>query len=610
MHRNIDISFSYYKPVFSWLLFVFLLFLIPFQSNAQDTSNEEVKRVQRAIFIYNFANQVGWSDISQMTDFKIGVLGPDRTVIDLQGMASNRNIYNRPVKIVRFQSVKDVDGVQLLYVNKKYNFDLNYILNKISGKQILLISEDYKYNSSMINMVNVGASFEYEINVDLIKSENFIFTPSLQKYAISSAEKWKELYQIADKSLKETQKEKEAQTLELKGKNQELDQKQETISDQEKDITSQELSLKEKSAWIEKLGSEYEIQKTLYEDKVKIERELEKNIQQQIDFIRTQQEVIDSTSLAIDKQKVLLSTQSAEIKEKEVILAEQVSEISARKKVNALLAALVLLTLIAILFIYRGYLVKKRLSAALLEKNKEIETQAKELAFKNNELEQFAYIASHDLQEPLNTITSLIDLVKEDYEDELDETGKQSLTFIQDSSKRMRSLINALLQHSRLGAMGSTSIVDCDLVVQNVKEDLQGRISETNAELTVEDLPTLTGSEAELRMVFQNLISNAIKFRAPDVVPKIYISCEKSLCNDVKPKELWEFSIQDNGIGISEKYQERIFTIFQRLHSREKYEGTGIGLAHTKKIIEAHGGSIWLESAEGEGSTFYFTIPV
>ena len=139
MHRDRNLSSSIYRSLFSTLLFVFLVLGNSFQASAQDTSNEEVKRVQRAIFIYNFANQIGWPDIEKMTDFKIGVLGPDRTIIDLQGMARRRSIYNKPVKIVRFKSVKEVSGVQLLYVNKKYNFDLNYLLNKISGKQILLL---------------------------------------------------------------------------------------------------------------------------------------------------------------------------------------------------------------------------------------------------------------------------------------------------------------------------------------------------------------------------------------------------------------------------------------------------------------------------------------
>lgn len=609
MNTNRNIFATSLKPLISALLFAFIAFANPFLARTQDTSNEEVKRVQRAIFIFNFANQVGWPETEEMADFKIGVLGPDRTVIDLQGMARNRSIYGKPVKIVRFQSVKDVSEVQLLYVNKKYNFDLNYLLNNISGKQILLITEDYNFNTSMINMVSVKTSFEYEINKSLLEAENFTIAPTLEKYAISSSEKWKELYREAEKSLTQAQKEKETQNIEIKENKEELEEKQETILDQEKDISSKEENIKEKNAWIDKLWSENEIQQALYEDKVKIERELENNILQQIDFINNQQTIIDSISLGIDNQKAKLQVQNTEISEKEIILAEKVSEISAHKKVNILLAALVIFTLLGSFFIYRGYLAKKKLSATLLEKNNEIEAQAVELAFKNKELEQFAYIASHDLQEPLNTITSLIDIVRDDYDDALDDTGKQSLAFIQESSTRMRSLINALLQHSRLGSMASTSQVDCDKLVANVKEDLQDTISESKAEIIVEDLPTLTGSEAELRMVFQNLIVNAIKFRKAGTIPKILIGCSKSVSKDSNSKEYWEFYIQDNGIGISDMFKDRIFAIFQRLHSRDEYDGTGIGLAHTKKVVEAHGGQIWLESEEGEGSTFYFTIP-
>ena len=243
----------------------------------------------------------------------------------------------------------------------------------------------------------------------------------------------------------------------------------------------------------------------------------------------------------------------------------------------------------------------------LLEKNKEIYEQSQELISKNQELEQFAYIASHDLQEPLNTISSFIGLISEDYGESFDEIGKESLTFIQDASIRMKKLIDALLQYSRLGRNTDRQNIKLSLLISQLTADLKSVLNKTKAELLVEDLPDVLGSAVEIRLLFQNLISNAIKFVENDTIPIIKIR-SKSICNDTGEKRI-QFSVEDNGIGIPKEHQDRIFAIFQRLHTRDKYEGTGIGLAQCKKIVESHKGEIWLTSKVGEGTTFYFTLP-
>ena len=166
----------------------------------------------------------------------------------------------------------------------------------------------------------------------------------------------------------------------------------------------------------------------------------------------------------------------------------------------------------------------------------------------------------------------------------------------------MSKLIKGLLDYSRIGANKELVSVDCDKLVKNVLNDLSAQINETKAEVEVDPLPVLMGYETELYGLFQNLISNAIKFRKKEVKPKIHILAHKR-------EDSWEFGIADNGIGMEPKYQQKIFAIFQRLHLRKEYEGTGIGLAHCQKIVDLHGGKIWVDSQPGAGSTFYFTIP-
>ena len=235
-------------------------------------------------------------------------------------------------------------------------------------------------------------------------------------------------------------------------------------------------------------------------------------------------------------------------------------------------------------------------------KNQEsiIKKQLIELEIKNKDLEEFSYIASHDLQEPLRTITNYIQILKIDFP-QLDPVASEYLRAIDLSSKRMKVLVKGLLDFSRIGTGRVLVTADCRRIVHDVLSDLAGLISDTGAVIHIGELPTLNVYEAELRQLFQNLISNAIKFRKADTAPEISIS-------SVRLDGHWLFSVRDNGIGIEPRYFDRIFHIFQRLNSAEAYEGYGIGLAYCKKIAELHGGKIWLESAPGQGSTFYFTI--
>ena len=221
----------------------------------------------------------------------------------------------------------------------------------------------------------------------------------------------------------------------------------------------------------------------------------------------------------------------------------------------------------------------------------------------NEELEQFAYVASHDLQEPLRAITSYTQLLAQRYQGNLDDRADKYINYIVDGATRMQQLINDLLAYSRLGTRGQEfEPADCKAAVQQSLCNLQIAIAEKKAVITCDAMPTVMADEFQLVQLFQNLIANSIKFCRQDI-PLIHIAaCRK--------KSEWVFSVRDNGIGIDPEYADRIFIIFQRLHGRRQYSGTGIGLAMCKRIVERHGGRIWVESQEGKGATFYFTIPI
>ncbi|MDS0474443.1 PAS domain-containing protein [Natrinema sp. 1APR25-10V2] len=220
----------------------------------------------------------------------------------------------------------------------------------------------------------------------------------------------------------------------------------------------------------------------------------------------------------------------------------------------------------------------------------------------NERLEQFAYAASHDLQEPLRMITSYLQLLENRYGDAFDEDGEEFLEYAVDGAERMREMIDALLEYSRIETRGDPfEPIDLNGILEDVLADLQVRIAESGAEVTVEELPHLEGDASQLRQLFQNLLDNAVTYSG-DSPPSIRVSADR------RDGE-WVISVEDDGIGIDPDDQERVFTVFDRLHSREEYDGTGIGLALCERIVERHGGEIWLESEPGEGATFSFTLP-
>ena len=226
-----------------------------------------------------------------------------------------------------------------------------------------------------------------------------------------------------------------------------------------------------------------------------------------------------------------------------------------------------------------------------------------ELEQKNKELEQFAYIASHDLQEPLRTMNNFVGLIKKKYQGKIDKDADGYLNFISEASSRMINLIKGLLEHGRIGHTQEKKKVDANELVELILKDLDSVIKESGARIKSDQLPTLRGDRIQLRLLFQNLITNAIKFRKADTTPKVDISVRQD-------QQLgYVFAVKDNGIGIDEKNQEQIFEIFERLHSRNEYQGNGLGLAHCKKIVGLHQGKIWVESTVGGGSTFFFNIP-
>ena len=250
----------------------------------------------------------------------------------------------------------------------------------------------------------------------------------------------------------------------------------------------------------------------------------------------------------------------------------------------------------------RRALEEKRLRDLRLQGEKDLARKVEELARSNRDLEQFAYVASHDLQEPLRMVAAYTQLLAERYRGKLDADADKFIGYAVEGATRMQALIQDLLTFSRVGHNGNAGrSSDCNRVVDEALLNLRGAIEESGAAVTHDTLPTVLAEQAQLIQVFQNLIGNAIKFRGKEKL-KIRVSAERQ-------EMQWLFTVADNGIGIAPEYHEIIFAIFQRLHARSEYAGNGVGLAICKKIIEHYGGRIWVKSESGQGSIFHLTLP-
>jgi light-regulated signal transduction histidine kinase (bacteriophytochrome) len=249
---------------------------------------------------------------------------------------------------------------------------------------------------------------------------------------------------------------------------------------------------------------------------------------------------------------------------------------------------------------------RRRLADEIHDKERaqqELDAQAADLRRSNSELEQFAYVASHDLQEPLRKVASFCQLLQRRYAPQLDERAGQYIEFAVDGANRMQTLINDLLAFSRVGRLHANHVpVDLERVLAQTLDSLSLAIEESGAEVTHDPLPTVTGDGTQLGMLFQNLVSNAIKFRSPDRPPRIHV--EARLADGV-----WHLAVADNGIGIDPEFVQKVFVIFQRLHTRDAYPGNGIGLAMCKKIVEFHGGTIEVDTSHHPGTRLAFTMP-
>ena len=579
-------------------LFCFFVALCCIINCCAQSKQQKIAAHKRGNLIFSIAQQISGFE-SQKKAFTIGVIGEPNTRKALEKIATNKPVKARKVIVEELTLISDAYLYDLVYLNKNsFSSNLPRFISSVNYQPTLVISEGYPFSETMIGLTPYENSYIISLNIDRLNDFNFSPSNHLMETSIKSSQKLKDFFQL-QQLVRDKQKEiLESQKKDLTNENKSLE---EVIEEKDQILTKNKKSLKN-------LKRQALTNAQLYEQKLIDVQVLEDDLKLQSELFKTNKEELEANKKEIELQSKFLKNQKGMIEAQKKILSDQQVQLMNQRNVNLLLTGLVILAVFVIAYIIYLNNSRRKLVRRLKEKNIQIARDSRTLKRQNKEFESFAYIASHDLQEPLHTITSFSDFMYEDYYDKLDDDAKENLTYIKEGCQRMSALINSLLDYSRIGSKRQLHQINPHSLVNNVIRDFSAKISETNTSIVIGTIPVhIYGYPTELRMLFQNLISNAIKFKKPEVSPKIFIEGFQIEANDTF-MEVWHFIVKDNGIGIAEEHKDKVFEIFQRLHTREEYQGTGIGLAHCKKIVDLHHGDIWVESKLGEGTTFNFTV--
>lgn len=574
-------------------LSIYIFLLISWLSLAQTNNNEDLFLKQRTIFIYNLIRQTGWDNIDQLKAFNIGVLGDDPITSVLKEMGDQRTVVGLPIRIKKYGSIQQIDNIQLLYVNNKFDYDIDSIRNRITGKNTLLITENYLFNESMINIIATNNIFQFELNEEFLNAEKFIVTPAIRQLAITSSERWREMYEDSEKNL-DIERTKVNEQLEI------LEVHKKAINEQNVELVEQQEAIAKQTSLLEAQNQQLIIQKNKlgvlqsdYHYKTKQLDSLET-------YLDSQRRSIEHQLISINKQDSILNAQEANINEQLVLinkqgisLAEQQSTIQLQQRFNYLLIALFFLAFIALFVILISYRIKKKTNQKLLQLNKE----------KN----LLIGVVSHDLRSPINQIKGLTNIMLLDNDVKLKDRQKEYLTTIIGSCERQIDMIRRILDINAIESKKiNVKITKENLfdITNAVVSNFQLTAANKSIELNIQkpdNTPYAMVDENYLIQVLENIVSNAIKYSEKETKIDVIVGTKNDKVN---------IAVKDNGPGISKVDQEKMFGHYQQLSAKPTAgeDSYGLGLSIAKKYIEAMGGTITCKSKLGEGAIFELTF--
>jgi len=649
------------KKSFQFAIFLSIFFIFFIKSlNAQEVQRHETI----SNLIYNFASNLEWENENIINEYNFLIISQDKIIIEaLTKLSNTKELKNKPIKItVSSTYLNSYNNIHLVFAGKEFEKHHNAIFEQIEGKNILLVSDNYSDKSIiMMNFLESGIKTPFfEINKNNILNKNFEIIEDV-KLIEGTEINLAQLYRDGQSDFKRLQLQNESfekklsqlensiniKSLELKFIKDSLDRQSYKINYQQKILENQFKTLKKHEAQLKEQINKIKIQQNKIGAQAPLILKQENEIKGQIKKIKEQQDMFKSQSIELQAQKneiekgnELLKIQKQEIFSQSKTLAKQGLTIHRQRYVLFLFAVIIVLVVIMGIIIYSGYKHKQKMNielelrvlertmelnkinqqlkyelverhkaeAEVQELNKTLELRIKErtaqLSRINIELESYSYSISHDLRTPLRAILGFSQILNRRYTEALNEEGQQYLNYIIESSVRMEELIKDLLAFSKLGRNAVTlHQINLNDVIRQVHIDFKEKIDEINANFITEiNLPVIQGDNSLLNQIFSNLFENAIKYRRKEVNLIINVSYSEH-------GRFYRINVADNGIGIAPENQEKIFNIFQRLHTEEEYDGTGIGLATVKKAVNLINGNISVQSQLGKGSIFIVELP-
>jgi len=514
-------------------------------------------------------NEFKWEE-EKKESFEILIIG-DAKLFDALTENTDLLTIDVPDKFVKFgEHLPPSVSSDVIYVNAHQGIPYRNVYEAIPSEKCLFISENYKFENSMVSLLNTSDNYVLGLNRGKIKKAGFKIPKKLKRIALNSTLKWSE-----------NSHDSEQTATNVKTINEDTST---TINEDNLDDSSLDIFY-----MLEQINQ--------LKNKIANDSNL---ISQKITELDSLEAKINLQYLETSKQASEIALHKEEIDNQKAALNQQNQIIKNQKSFFWLLGIVIILFLILMLVFWRSNSIKKKNMDLLEKKNFEINQ-------KNQEIERLVYIASHDLRSPVDTILGFVELLEFKLENKLSEDDLLNMYYIKQSSKRMRLLIKDLLDYAKISSEKPLESFLIEDLIVDIREDLNSKIENSDASLYVQGNTgnRIIGRKTEIRLLLQNLIENSIKFRKEDNDLVILFNHEQEI---IKNRVITHCSISDNGIGIQEEFHNSIFEIFKKLHTNEEYSGTGIGLAHCKKIVERHKGKIWVDESYEEGAKICFTL--
>lgn len=596
---------------------VYIVSLLCFSgaSHSQSFHREEII----AAYLFNFAKNIEWPNEERISEFHFLIISDDKSIDrEMANLSASKKLKGKPIRITRSESVLIPKDVQLIFITRGLKDLAIPVFRRIEGQNLLLITDGFE-DKRMVMINLVGAkdnTIKFEINKANIINQDLKVLPDMVLFGGTEIDVAK-LYKESQDTLriKEVKLEKLRQDLDSLGLKIEMSRNE--IDKQNLLIVQQSQRIAQQGILIGHQGQEaLEQKKDIQKQKIQLEKQRD-TLSRQTGLLVESQRILKQQQREIEYGKKVLSaqlgkidSQSKSILRQNRVLEEQGTTISDQENIQRFLILTIILTLGLSYVIYRGYRTKKISNKQLQQQEKQIkglnqdlQERAAALEAANKELEAFSYSVSHDLRAPLRSIDGFSQAISEDYEDELDERGRDYLQRVRSGAQRMARLIDDMLDLSRV-TRNEMVFRDVDLsgMAKDIAENLRMQEPERRVDFAIQPDLKARGDERLLRIALENLFNNSWKYTSKHPTARIGFGSRT-----FEQKRV--FFVEDDGAGFDMKYAQKLFGAFQRMHADEDFPGTGVGLATVQRIIHRHGGAIWAESEVEKGTTFYFSIP-